>query len=111
MRLVEFASAEEQMALWKLVSDSVWTSIAIQAQQEEKAKAAQRRKAKSKRTTRQATVPVRPVSMPKLNQPAPVPPPQQPQKQPIKPQPVSGFGSIDGQISQKPISTQSPVSQ
>jgi len=110
MRLVEFASAEEQMALWKLVSDSVWTSIAIQAKQEAKDKD-QRRKAKSKRTTRQATVPVRPVSMPKLNQPAPVPPPQQPQKQPIKPQPVSGFGSIDGQISQKPISTQSPVSQ
>jgi len=110
MRLVEFASAADQLALWKLISDTVWTSIAIQAQQEAKDKD-QRRKAKSKRITRQATVPVRPVSMPKLNQPAPVPPPQQPQKQPIKPQPVSGFGSIDGQISQKPISTQSPVSQ
>ena len=110
MRLVEFASAEEQMALWKLISDKVWTSIAIQAQQEAKDKD-QRRKAKSKRTTRQATVPVRPVSMPKLNQPAPVPPPQQPQNQAIKPQPVNGFGSIDGQISQKPMSTQSPVSQ
>ena len=108
MRLVEFASAEEQMALWKLVSDSVWTSIAIQAKQEAKDKD-QRRKAKSKRTTRQATVPVRPVSMP--HQPAPVPPPQQPQNQAIKPQPVNGFGSIDGQISQKPMSTQSPVSQ
>lgn len=32
MRLIEFASAEEQLALWKLVSDSVWSAIADQAQ-------------------------------------------------------------------------------
>ena len=42
MRLIEFASAEEQMALWKLLSDNMWQAISQQAEQEnlEKAKKA-----------------------------------------------------------------------
>ena len=32
MRLYEFANAQEQLALWKLISDSVWDSISVQAQ-------------------------------------------------------------------------------
>ena len=31
MRLQEFADAEEQIKLWKLISDSVWNSIKLQA--------------------------------------------------------------------------------
>ena len=31
MRLQEFADAEEQIKLWKLISDSVWHSIKQQA--------------------------------------------------------------------------------
>jgi len=31
MRLQEFANAEEQIKLWKLISDSVWNSIKLQA--------------------------------------------------------------------------------
>jgi len=31
MRLQEFADAEEQIKLWKLISDSVWHSIKLQA--------------------------------------------------------------------------------
>jgi hypothetical protein len=27
MRLVEFANAEDQMALWKLINDNVWQAI------------------------------------------------------------------------------------
>jgi hypothetical protein len=34
MRLVEFADAEEQLALWKLVSDHMWKAIAQQAEQQ-----------------------------------------------------------------------------
>ena len=48
MRLIEFASAEEQMGLWKLVSDNMWHAISTQAEQEklEKAKKAAAAKAK-----------------------------------------------------------------
>ncbi len=34
MRLLEIASAQEQMALWKLISDSVWAAINRQAKEE-----------------------------------------------------------------------------
>ena len=30
MRLYEFANAQEQLALWKLISDTVWDSISVQ---------------------------------------------------------------------------------
>jgi hypothetical protein len=46
MRIDEFASAEEQMALWKLVNDNVWQAIETQRQQQ--AKAAQAKVAKAK---------------------------------------------------------------
>ena len=42
MRLLEIASAEEQMALWKLVSDSVWAAISRQAREEAERAAAER---------------------------------------------------------------------
>ena len=42
MRLVEFASAEDQMALWKLISDNVWSAINQQARDEAARKAARR---------------------------------------------------------------------
>ena len=34
MRLFEFADAESQMELWKLITDSVWHAIAKQAQEQ-----------------------------------------------------------------------------
>ena len=34
MRLFEFADAESQMDLWKLITDSVWQAIAKQAQEQ-----------------------------------------------------------------------------
>jgi hypothetical protein len=46
MRIDEFASAEEQMALWKLVNDKVWQ--AIDAQRQQQAQAAQTKAAKAK---------------------------------------------------------------
>jgi ribosomal protein L19E len=51
MRINEIANAEEQLALWKLVSDNVWSAIQTQAHQqaEEKAVAAQQQKTKRKR--------------------------------------------------------------
>ena len=52
MRVVEITSAEEQLALWRLISDSVWQSIAVQKKQEATAQAKKTRIAKAKRPTR-----------------------------------------------------------
>ena len=48
MRIDEFASAEEQMALWKLVNDNVWQAIETQRQQQAQAAQAKATKANSK---------------------------------------------------------------
>ena len=48
MRLQEFADAEEQIKLWKLISDSVWHSIKLQAiEQEQKRNDLQKKQSKS----------------------------------------------------------------
>ena len=70
MRLQEFASAEEQMALWRLVSDSVWASIGQQAHLERQERAAKAAQAKTKRKrgnragSKSSSTPV-PIKMPK----------------------------------------------
>ena len=48
MRIDEFASAEEQMALWRLVNDNVWQAIETQRQQQAQAAQAKATKAKLK---------------------------------------------------------------
>lgn len=45
MRLFEIASAEEQMALWKLVNDNVWAAINQQARDQAERKLAAQRSA------------------------------------------------------------------
>ena len=48
MRLQEFADAEEQIKLWKLISDSVWNSIKLQAiEQEQKRNDLEKKQKKS----------------------------------------------------------------
>ena len=48
MRLQEFADAEEQIKLWKLISDSVWHNIKLQAiEQEQKRNDLQKTQKKS----------------------------------------------------------------
>ena len=70
MRLIEFASAEEQIALFKLITDKVWQSLADQKRQEEE-QAAQRRRAQA------VTGNVRAKRAPPVKhiKPQPVPPP------------------------------------
>ena len=48
MRINEIASAEEQMGLWKLVSDNMWQAISTQAEQEKLDKAKKAAAAKAK---------------------------------------------------------------
>ena len=55
MRLKEFADAEEQINLWKLISNSVWNGIKQQAAAQEQM-LADRQKKKPKSATRPKTV-------------------------------------------------------
>ena len=57
MRLFEFADAESQMELWKLITDSVWQAIAKQAQEQKQLDA---EKAKSVRAAPKQTKPFKP---------------------------------------------------
>jgi hypothetical protein len=76
VRLIEFASAEEQIALFKLITDKVWQSLADQKKQQEEQAAQQRRAAKVSGGSRgKRGVP------PKQPAPAMAPPQPKPQAQ------------------------------
>jgi hypothetical protein len=55
MRLFEIASAQQQIALWRLISDNVWAAIEQQAREEAERKAEEQRR-KSVRPKRAAKV-------------------------------------------------------
>jgi hypothetical protein len=96
MRIFEIADAEAQLALWKLVNDSVWTAIQTQQHEQAKQKAAAQQQKKSKRSKRiskrsisaPAPLPKIPKPMPKLAAPSkPIAnPPQQPAQKHLLPQ-------------------------
>jgi hypothetical protein len=72
MRLIEFANAEEQLALWKLINDNVWSAIHAQAQEQAKQRAEQEyKKKKGKRASKGGYVAVAPT-------PVKLPPPKPP---------------------------------
>lgn len=70
MRIFEIASAEEQLALWKLVSTSVWTAIEQQVQQQAKERAAKAKRPTAKGKTARARV-AAPVALPATAPPPP----------------------------------------
>ena len=93
MRIFEIADAEAQLALWKLVNDSVWTAIQTQQHEQAKQKAAAQQQKKSKLSksiskrsfSAPAPLPKIPKPMPKLaapNKPIANPPQQPAQKHP-----------------------------
>ena len=72
MRLVEFTSAADQLALWKLISDSVWSSINTQAQQQARVAAQQKPVIKPKKKgASKVKIPRAPAAKP-LPQPKPL---------------------------------------
>ena len=72
MRLDEFANAEDQMALWKLINDNVWQAIETQRQQQAREAEAKAAKAKLKpRKGRKGASPK--ISIPSVG-PKPAPP-------------------------------------
>jgi hypothetical protein len=137
VRIDEFASAEEQLALWKLVSDNVWSAIAAQAEQERRANAEKAARGKSKRGMRKSSPKVAKPPAPKApipakpaadagnkapqsaaaQQPANVTPVQlrgpwgatgiQP-RAPIQPTPTVTSGGVATQVQQSPVSQPKP---
>jgi hypothetical protein len=57
MRLFEFADAESQMDLWKLITDNVWQAIYMQAQEQKQLDA---QKAKSASAAPKSAKPIKP---------------------------------------------------
>ena len=66
MRLQEFADAEEQIKLWKLISDSVWHSIKQQATEQEQKRATSKKKPSKKKPRPTRSKKPKTVSQPKL---------------------------------------------
>jgi hypothetical protein len=66
MRLQEFADAEEQIKLWKLISDSVWHSIKQQAIEQEQKRATSQKKPSKKNPRPITSKKPKTVSQPKL---------------------------------------------
>lgn len=60
MRFDEIANAEEQLALWKLVSDGIWSAISQQAKQQVQAKAAKASQPKPKKSDNPKPAPYAP---------------------------------------------------
>ena len=87
MRINEIASAKDQMALWRLVSDSVWQAIETQRQQQAQAEQAKAAKAKLKpRGSRKGkSRSAAPMPSPKPPPPKKSPPSENPNVKPSQP--------------------------
>lgn len=94
MRLKEFASAQDQLDLWKLVSDAVWAGINTQHQQQAQVAVQPKSQPKSraKRTGAKGST-AKPIKIPVPRAPPkPVPPPQQ------KPAQAAAIAKSKGQV-------------
>ena len=74
MRFNEIASADDQLALWRLISDNVWSAVLAQAKEQARLKAQAAATPKPKRIQPKKIVPKKPPA-PKPKPPAPRPPP------------------------------------
>ncbi len=103
MRLVEFADAEEQLALWKLVSDNVWKAVAQQAEQQAAERAEKARQAKLKPKAPKAAPPPEPI-------PA-LPPPPLPEPKPLYPNKTAKKPSAQPATAMTPIRSIAPIAR
>ena len=69
MRLQEFADTEEQIKLWKLISDSVWNSIKLQAIEQEQKRNDLEKKQKKSAPKPKAVKKTKTVATPKPSKP------------------------------------------
>jgi hypothetical protein len=82
MRFMEIANPEDQLALWRLISDNVWSAVMAQAKQSAALKAQAAATPKPKKFKPKKPIPKAPQA-PKPKPPAPKPPPA---KSPVPPQ-------------------------
>ena len=110
MRINEIASAEDQMALWRLVSDSVWQAIETQRQQQAQAEQAKAAKAKLKpRGSRKGkSRSAAPMPLPKPPAPKTSPPPENPSVKTSQPPPANPQAQSPAQR-QQALAPQMPV--
>ena len=106
MRMYEIASAEEQITLFKLITDKVWQSLADEKKKQDEQQAQQQRMAamsgggRAKRSSAQPK-PIKPIK------PVPVAPPPKPQPiQPPSTQPITPMSFAND----KPMQTMSAQS-
>jgi len=85
MRFMEIANPEDQLALWRLISDNVWSAVMAQTRQAAAQKALAAANPKLKKFKPKKAIP-KPPPTPKPKPPAPKPPPA---KSPVPPQPRS----------------------
>ncbi|NDD12151.1 MAG: hypothetical protein EB072_05755 [Betaproteobacteria bacterium] len=103
MRIFEIADAEAQLALWKLVNDSVWTAIQTQQHEEAKQKAAAQQQKKAKRSKRVGKrFASAPAPIPKIHKPAsklatPNKPIANPPQQPAQKHPTPTYAITNAQ--------------
>jgi len=69
LRLIEFADAEEQINLWKLISDNVWHSIKQQAIEQERKRLNSQKTQKKSTKNPKITKKPEPVAAPKQSKP------------------------------------------
>jgi hypothetical protein len=103
MRINEFANAEEQLALWKLISDGVWTAVRTQAEQQARANAEREQQAKAKKPTSKRS---KSVKAPYAPPPPPLPKPKHPKQ--ISPTPILTQQQTSGGDKQKHVGTNMP---
>jgi hypothetical protein len=82
MRLIEFANADEQLALWKLISDSVWTAVRTQAEQRARTEAERAAQVKPKKRVASKRSASKSLKVPHTPAPRPLSKPQQLQQNP-----------------------------
>ena len=113
MRLLEIASAEEQIALWKLVNDNVWAAINQQSREEAERKATAQRTAKLKGGKGKVKGVATSVRIPPSPPPKKaVPPPPQQQKTAVGAQQLPATKAHPQQLAPQPtqpIGTQKPI--
>jgi outer membrane biosynthesis protein TonB len=73
MRFNEIANADDQLALWLLISDNVWSAVMAQAKEQERQQAALRAKAAA--TPKPKPKMIKPQKSAPKKPPAPKPPP------------------------------------
>ena len=102
MRLNEFADAEAQLALLRIIIDNTWTAIAQQAEQQKRAEAERKAQAKLKPRAKKSSKGT------SIRVPTPPPPPTKKPQAPLAKQPPSPINKPNALNAVKPVPLTNP---